>query len=255
MKGPIQAEKPTGVWKMYNQQGDLKGYYRPVYTGEAPSITDFQQPYSPPPPDTLKKAEPDIKLPRKKLRYFKKSKYLDDHYLIVSTNPLAPFVDYVPLGVEYFVNDRIGHELRFHLWRSPFFASHRLLRQYTLVSSGIQPRFYSKVLSPRPRSGLFYFGHTVRGQLFNYNSIAGTETISFQTQGAEYALVAGNRLIKQVNKRIALTGEIYGGVGIGYQQSNANKIAISAFGSRLSNHRIYPAFRLGFTLGVAFLVE
>ena len=102
-KGTLEDDLKTGTWEIYENDGTLSGYYKPFYDDKKLSqeITQLAG----------KSSSIDRKITRGK--HFG---YFDSHVnefqgVIFGTNPVWLAAGRLPIGIEFYLEERIGHEL------------------------------------------------------------------------------------------------------------------------------------------------
>lgn len=222
MEGRIEDGKKVGIWKLYKEDGSLAGYYKTYYEDDVPVFTPLEEEKQ----DTVKSdslapyKKPEIKIPRKKSRYFSR-RINEFRGFIVSTNPLSPLFGSLPLSLEYYLQERLGHEFNVTWVRSPF------LRRTVLNEEGWQGfslHLRQKYYQPDQDKGMYYFGHEIRYSNINHqvtfidSLTADNEKVQLAAneQLYEYSILIGNRLMKDAH-RTGYTFDIFVGAGVGYR--------------------------------------
>lgn len=267
MKGKIEDGKNVGVWELYEKNGNLAGYYRPFYEDEKPvyKIIDYQS-RSDTTADYLK---PEYKYKNRRLKYFT-PRINEFKGFIISANPIAPTLGSLPISLEYYLQERLGHELQYTIIRDPFLSSDQRIPINTAYKRGFSLALKQKFYHPDVNIGMLYFGHEVRfsslGHRANVNTAGDEEPAAIETIGAEdtrmeYSILFGNRWInffgeKWINEedKIGVTLDIYGGIGIGYRSYKAN-YAESQYGAvfeDVNKKKLAIPLRFGVNLGIIF---
>ncbi len=262
MSGSIQDGYNVGKWKLYDEEGHLAGYYSPYYEDDKPVYKLIEEPAER--GDYIK---PEYKFKNNKLRYFQ-PKINEYKGFIVSTNPLAPVVGRLPLAVEYYIEERLGHELLFNMVRQPFFKPDSKIRRNHIYDRGFEIALRQKFYHPEGPVGMFYFGHEVRLSKINHfsNIIDSTgvnyiqTTISTDETKFEYSLIIGNRWMKLYGERIknnslGVTIDAFFGLGFGYRQYEYNFDPNPDYEKIFEDHntaKLSISPRLGFHIGVVF---
>ena len=68
------------------------------------------------------------------------------------------FVDYFPLSVEYYLQERMGYELQMTYLRDPFFSSLNSVNINTVFMEGVGLQFRQKFYQRDEPFGMLYFG-------------------------------------------------------------------------------------------------
>jgi uncharacterized protein len=246
-KGTIEDDLKTGTWELYETDGKLSGYYKPFYDDRnvGKEITNLAT------KTTVKKAT-------KKSQHFG---YFDArpnefHGVIVATNPIWMAVGSLPLGVEFYMEERIGYEFEFVGIRDPFFTAYDKItpnklyeRGYTI---GIKQKFYNPL-----KVGMWYFGQEVKftnvghfinqpiaqspGQIYTFNAVE--QTIAWGT-------VLGYRIMKK-NDAKGFTIDSFIAGDIGYRGFNVNEDNASYFAD-INQSKLSLTFNFGLNFGYVF---
>ena len=252
-KGIIDDNQKVGRWELYKNDGTLSGYYKPIY--------DEEMALSSPPPATNKKKKSygvgAYKFKGRKFNYFS-PKVNEFQGVIISLNPLASFIGRMPFGMEFYLQERLGHEFAFEGIRDPFYVldpdvpiGEVFTRGYSI---SLRQKFYNKTASG---FGLWYFGHEIR--FTNESHFANTRRIDFpdniirasaSEQRVEYMVLAGYRLLQNTRSR-GFTIDIFGGVGSGYR-SFENDPNFGEVFDDLNQGSITFAYTFGLNFGYNF---
>ncbi len=186
MTGKIEDDKRVGEWTLYNPDGTVAGIYRPVYEEQQPifrtAIVAKQ--------DDKKRLpdKPEYRYKNKKLRYFDPT--INEYTgLILGTNPLATIYNQLPISLEYYIQERLGHELQLTLLNNPFF--NRSSRINAVNSLGLNLDIKQKFYHKDTQIGMLYFGHQLRGGYSQHqakvlDSLTSTPTQQFRINSKEY---------------------------------------------------------------------
>jgi len=178
----------------------------------------------------------------------------------VGFNPFALAISSLPVGIEYYLQDRLGYEIMFTIFRQPFFDNHSEApenkRVYTIGNS---IDFRQKLYSADRGTGNLYIGQELRisnfqHKLFLRNVTDSTTEVGNNYEGEEtkieLSILVGNRLFRQHNKHYTYTLDIYGGIGFGYRSSNIPEQLLIY--NRLKTNTLTIPVRLGFNFGFIF---
>lgn len=257
MKGQMQNGQKTGSWDLLSRDGKLIGHYKTFYDLARP-----KEPVRPklPLPDTIQRksrntGRPDFMFNKKRSRHFI-PKVNEIKGFIVAFNPFAITISSLPFGIEYYMQDRLGYEVMFTVFRQPFFANHsedmENKRVYTIGNS---IDFRQKLYSADHGSGNLYIGQELRlsnhtHQLF----VADTSNVGTNYEGeetkVELSLLVGNRLFRTYNKHNTLTLDLYAGIGFGYRNARIPDQLLVY--NRLKTNKLTIPIRLGFNFGFLF---
>jgi len=158
--------------------------------------------------------------------------------------------------VEFYNQERLGHEFEFEGIRDPFFSSDSEVAQNRIFQRGyaisVKQKFYNPV-----KTGMWYFAHEVRftnvGHFANmiFSPSQSTQiTASASEQRAEYGILLGTRLM-QKNNGNGFTIDAYVGYDVGYRSFDVEPIFENVFSS-LTKNKFAQTFRFGFNFGYAF---
>ncbi len=148
-KGMMEGDLKTGTWEMYEKDGKLSGYYKPFYDD--------------------RKLGKEITALATKSNYTKKVSratrftYFDERAgefrgVIFGTNPVWVAIGQFPLSVEFYLQERLGHEFEFIGLRKPFFKADEDVPIGKLYERGYGIVFRQKFYNPI-KVGMWYFGH------------------------------------------------------------------------------------------------
>lgn len=230
MKGKIKDGKNVDIWELYEKDGSLVGYYKPYYEDDKPvykivtavaadadSVSDY--------------LKPEYRFKNRRIVYFV-PKVNEFRGFIFSTNPLGVTVGRIPVAVEYYLQDRLGHELHYVWIRDPFFTSNQKMPEGDVYDRGFSVSFRQKFYHPGENFGMFYFGHEVRyTSLTHYSNLSSPDSAGIyhpaarlDEQRIEYSLLLGNRWMKFFDEKwvndehkSGITIDLHGGIGVGYR--------------------------------------
>ena len=173
--------------------------------------------------------------------------------VIIGTNPMLTFVGRLPLAVEFYNQERLGHEFEFEGLRTPFFTADSEVPEGTVYKRGysiaLKQKFYNDM-----RTGMWYFGHEVRlANVSYFNNITfpsspGTLiTVSASEQRAEYGVMLGARLMQR-NNGDGFTIDASICYDIGYRLVDVDPTAAPYFSS-LNTNNFSHSFRFVLNFG------
>lgn len=258
MEGLLVDGQKAGVWTLYKDDGSIAGYYKTFYQDSIPVMTPVEI------PDTLAKAKrtpsekPVLKLRKPKHRIFS-AKVNELKAVIVSTNPLAPLFGEVPLNFEYYLQERLGHELNFTWINFPLLNKAELNEAAT---KGFSVHFRQKVYQPDQDMGMFYIAHEFRYSFLDYSmrfldtnqAIAQQVPLLARERLYEYSFIVGNRIMKDAHKK-GYTIDVFVGLGVGYRTTYRNFPNEDYYNKPfdvVKKSNIAVPFRLGLNFGYAF---
>lgn len=230
MKGKVKDGNQVGTWELYDKEGDVIGYYKLIPIDQdgnmqevSVAITDNNPPVLP--IDTIVSHKlPDFHVRKKRFYNPFKSKNGEGKGIIIASNPFATLFSQLPLSVEYFIQERLGHELRYTWVRTPFYLSHQNAADSSRFDSGfkldLRQKFYGKYRDDR---GMFYLAHEIRYSRMNYyfKTNSNEPLDRLLDQQFEYAIQVGDRLVSNI-KEGGLTFDFYLGVGVAYRVQTAD---------------------------------
>ncbi|MCB0505047.1 MAG: hypothetical protein KDC58_06045 [Cyclobacteriaceae bacterium] len=256
MKGVIRDNKKIGIWELFEPNGELAGYYKPYYEGdnEGFSLADDTEEQQ-----ALSAQKRQVRLgtyhyDNYKSRYFK-GKINEHRAYIVNYNPVAIFYNIFPVGVEYYMDQRLGYELLGQYIRAPFLSDFKSLEDGKNYSEGfsasLRQKFYQKVTEV----GVPYFAHELRYTYLQHSTnIGGQSTLGAIESRYEYAILVGVRYFKNQQDN-GFTVDIFLGAGAGYRDFKEKYEASSTFNdpfSNLNSNILSLSLRAGFHLGFTF---
>jgi antitoxin component YwqK of YwqJK toxin-antitoxin module len=267
MQGRIKDGKNVGEWKLYKEDGTLEGYYRPIYEEDKPvfKISEKKLEEEQGPFDYMK---PDYRYKKRYNRYF--NPVINEYRgFIIATNPAAMLLGSIPLSLEYYFQERLGHEIQLIMIRDPFFKKDQSIPENEIYSRGFDIAFRQKFYQPERGIGMFYFANELRYTNNNhyFNSLDTTnnspeiQKIRAVENKIEYSFIIGNRWMQlfgerwQGNNQTGITLDVFLGIGIGYRdfekKYNHNPAYDDVFDElRQNNFSISP--RVGINFGMVF---
>jgi hypothetical protein len=242
----MDGDLKTGTWEIYEQDGKLSGYYRPFY-------------------DNKQLSEQIVLLAgnqvKKATRRGKRLTNFDPRVnefrgLIVGGNPLMAFTGRLPIGVEFYLQERLGHEFEFIGIRDPFFkedlnvpAGDKFERGYGIC---IKQKLYNPV-----KTGMWYFGHELRftnfGHFINQPiSVMTADLFTFSSveQRIEWGLVLGYRICKST-VREGFTIDAFISGDMGYRGFDVDPKFQSYF-TGINQSKVSTSFHFGLNFGHVF---
>lgn len=251
-KGLIEDNVRVGTWELYEQDGKLSGYYKPVYESNplAKDITNL----------ISKKPKPVVvrQTNRPQGFYYFKPRFPEYHGVILGGNPALMFIGMMPFSVEFYNQERLGHEFTFIGLRNPFFTSDADVPKNKTFSRGysisVRQKFYNRF-----NSGMWYFAHQL--QLTNLSHFSNIDfplspvnkvvaTASEQT--AEYGILMGIRLMQQ-NDGNGFTIDAFVGYNVGYRSFDVEPIYKDYFSNlKQSTFSNSASFGINFGYSLSF---
>ncbi|MEJ7647337.1 MAG: hypothetical protein WKF87_22270 [Chryseolinea sp.] len=249
-KGPMDGDLKTGTWEIYENDGKLSGYYRPFYDDKKLSaeITGLAEKT----PST-KKATAQ----KKGFTYFD-PRYNEFQGVIFGTNPLWLAAGEIPLGVEFYLQERIGHEFEFVGIRNPFFKEDGNIapgKEYQRgYSIAIKQKFYNPL-----KVGMWYFGQEIRftnlGHFVNQTALVSPNpdyvfTFNAVEQRIEWGALLGYRIMRRNNSK-GFTIDVFISGDIGYRAFDVDPDYADYF-EDINQDKFAKTFHFGLNFGNVF---
>ena len=243
----MEGDQKTGTWELYENDGNLSGYYRPFYDDKKLSKVISSLVKS----GTANKSGSSAR----KLTHFD-ARFNEFRGLILEGNPVMVFAGRLPVGVEFYLQERLGHEFEFIGFRDPFFKSDAAIPLGKVFDRGYSITVKQKLYN-QMRAGMWYFGHEIRftnvGHFTNLTYMQAPENIFTATaveQRIEWGLLAGYRIMQHRNTR-GFTIDAFASANAGYRGFDVDQNFASYF-SNLNQSRLSTSFHLGLNFGKVF---
>jgi len=245
-KGLIENDLRVGTWELYEQDGKLSGYYKPFYDNNA-AAKEIDR--------LLSKKTKSIPKERKRTGFdYFSPLYPEYHGVIIGGNPAFSFIGTMPFAIEFYNQERLGHEFSFEGLRDPFFTAdsevpkNRIFRRGNVIS--VRQKFYNPM-----KTGMWYFGHQVRfsniGHFANIDVAPQTTIIaSASEQRAEYGVILGIRLMQR-NDGNGFTLDMFTGYNAGYRSFDVEPLYNDNFAS-VDQSAFSQSINFGFNFGYSF---
>lgn len=246
-KGLMDDDRKVGTWEIYETDGKLSGYYKPFYddkkTGK--EIADLAG----------KSSINKVITRGKRFTYFD-PRFNEFRGVIIGGNPVFIFAGEFPVGIEFYLQERLGHEFEFIGIRDPFFKADAeispgkpFIRGYSMC---LKQKFYNAM-----GAGMWYFGHEIRfTNLGHFTNIAIVQlpdnvfTASSVEQRFEYGLLFGYRVMQR-NNGSGLTLDAFVSGDIGYRGFDADT-SYGNFFQSLNQSKFSTSFHFGLNIGKVF---
>jgi len=242
-KGTIENDLRVGTWELYEEDGKLSGYYKPVYENNI--LVNV---------GGIKATTETRKESRMGFTYFN-PRYPEYRGVIIQGNPALPFAGQLPMAVEFYNEERLGHEFEFVAIRNPFFTADENVARDKVFDRGYAIAVKQKFYNPM-KTGMWYFAHEVRFTNVGYFAntdfplIPGTTfTASASEQRAEYGLLVGLRLMQR-NNGDGITIDAFTGYGLGYRGFDVEPRFVDVFAD-VNQEKFSHTFRIGISFGYA----
>lgn len=242
-KGTIENDLRIGTWELYEEDGKLSGYYKPIYENNILVNTS-----------TVKSTSENKRESRRGFMYFN-PRYPEYRGVIIQGNPILTFAGQLPMAVEFYNEERLGHEFEFVAIRNPFFTADENVARDKVFDRGYAIAVKQKFYNPM-KTGMWYFAHEVRFTNVGYFAntdfplIPGTTfTASASEQRAEYGLLVGLRLMQR-NNGDGITIDAFTGYGLGYRGFDVEPRFQEVFAD-VNQDKFSHTFRIGISFGYA----
>jgi uncharacterized protein len=262
MSGRLKNGKKIGIWKLYDQEGNLTGLYKSYFDAdEQPMTKDTTHKAEQMPLATAKKTR---RIHGFRLKYSQlfKPRVNENHAVILGINPVAPLFYTLPVSAELYFDKRVGYELGFILLRNPFTVSHTgyLARlNNSAVVQGASVFLRQKLYFGKKKPDTYYFGQELRYTIAEYSesersissdSIPMTRVFGATEHKAEVSLLLGKRFFFGANNSGNFCLDINTGLGVGYRFINNNSPQHTI--SEIPTGKLTLPLRFGVMLGYKY---
>jgi len=249
-KGRMEDDLRVGTWELYEEDGKLSGYYKPFYddkvlVNEINSLINKSKPVVPAPVHTANKGF-----------YYFRPHFPEYRGVIVEGNPALGFMGSMPFGIEFYNQERLGHEFEFEGIRKPFFAGDSDVPPNKIFERGYAIAVRQKFYNPM-QMGMWYFAQEIRlTNVGHFSNVSFTQaparliTASSSEQKAEYGVLLGARLMQQ-NNGDGFTMDAYVGYAVGYRSFDVDPLYEEVF-STINQNKFSQTFRFGLNFGYSF---
>ncbi len=244
-KGIIDNGKKVGRWELYKNDGSLSGYYKPIY-GQ-PELSEYQA------REPRKYGVGAYKFRSRKNKNFE-AKITEFQGVILNTNPIMSFLGRVPFGVEFYLQERLGHEFEFEGIRDPFYILDEDAAVDEVFSRGYGMALKQKLYNPS-QYGLWYFGHELRfSNISHFVNVNTTQEnirrASASEQKIEYSIMLGYRLMQNTAGK-GCTIDSFVSLGTGFRYFDVSAEDESNF-NELPMEKVPLTFNFGLNIGYTF---
>lgn len=253
-KGQIEDDHRVGTWELYEEDGKLSGYYKPFYddqvlVNEINSLLNKSKPVA--------AVSSPARVVNKGFYYFRPH-FPEYRGVIVEGNPALSFRGSMPFGIEFYNQERLGHEFEFEGIRKPFFVDDSDVSPNKVFERGYAIAIRQKFYNPM-KMGMWYFAHEMRfTNVGHFSNIDFTQTTtvpvlitaSSSEQKAEYGVLLGTRLM-QKNNGDGFTMDAYVGYAAGYRNFDVDPSYKEVFQS-VNQQKFSQTFRFGLNFGYSF---
>jgi uncharacterized protein len=247
-KGTLDGDTKIGTWEIYENDGKLSGYYRPFYDDKklGKEILGLTESNS---------IEITNHSKKKSMSYFD-ARFNEFRGVILATNPIMTLAGTLPVSVEFYFQERLGHEFEFIGIRDPFYqadinipAGEKFVRGYAIA---VKQKFYNKF-----KSDMWYFGHELRftNRAHFVNETIATSSMDVYTfsateQRIEYGPIIGYRVMKQNNSE-GFTVDAFVTLNFGYRAFDVDPKSKPYFES-VKQSPLSTHLNFGFNFGRVF---
>jgi len=241
-KGTIDNGRKTGTWDIYDEDGELSGYYKPYYE-QAKIGSDIIA------------FENNTVVPKKQVKHFTYFRPRANEFrgMIIGGNPVLMFAGMFPMAIEFYSQERLGHEFEFVGIRNPFFMDDESIPEGELYERGymiaIKQKFYNPI-----RLGMWYLGHELRftnfGHFSNISQQGEIITISAFEQRVEYGWMLGYRFMQRNNTK-GITIDAFASVDAGYRSMDVDDQYKDLF-KDVNQSKFVTSFHAGLNIGHIF---
>jgi uncharacterized protein len=246
-KGTLEGELKTGTWEIYNPDGKLSGYYKPFYENNklAGEIT------------SLASKPSSRKVAAKGKRSHFDARNNEFKGVIAGSNPLWLAAGRIPVGIEFYLQERLGHEFEFIGIRNPFFKADLDIAAGKKFERGYSVAIKQKLYNPL-RAGMWYFGHEIRftnlGHFVNERPDMSRPdnifTFNAVEQRVQWGPMIGYRIMRK-NNSTGFTLDCFISADIGYRSFDVAPGRESYFDD-LNQSKFATTFNFGLNLGHVF---
>jgi antitoxin component YwqK of YwqJK toxin-antitoxin module len=246
-KGTIDGELKIGTWELYENDGKLAGYYRPFYEDRklGKEIVALSQ---------SKKANASGSNARK-LTHFD-ARFNEFRGVIIGTNPVMMFAGRVPFGMEFYLQERLGHEFEFIGIREPFFVADYNIPTGKKFERGYGISIKQKLYNPM-KVGMWYYGQEIRftniGHFINQPVTPTSRdvfTYSAVEQRIEWGALLGYRVMQKSNSK-GFTIDAFVSADVGYRGFDVDTNFADYF-KDIRQGKVSTSFHFGLNFGKVF---
>jgi len=246
-KGEMEGDERVGTWELYHEDGTLSGYYKPFYEDQAKAneINSLINKTKTVTTRTSKTAWKGF--------YYFTPRSPEYKSVILQSNPAFSFIGFIPFGIEFYNQGRLGHEFEFEGIRNPFYTGDSSVPMNDVFERGYAIALKQKFYNPMS-FGMWYFAQEIRfvnvGHFSNIslsNTTTDLFTVSASEQRAEYGLQLGARLMQR-NNADGFTIDAFAGYSIGYRVFDVDPVYEDVFSS-VNKNKFAQTFRFGLNFG------
>lgn len=246
-RGTLEGETKTGTWEIYNAEGTLSGYYKPFYEtnkiGEEITVLAERSNRK---PSTKNRGRPSRFAVR----------YNEFKGVIGATNPLWLAAGRIPFNIEFYQEERLGHEFEFIGIRDPFFTPDLKIAPGKKFERGYSVAIKQKLYNP-VKAGMWYFGHEIRftnlGHFVNQplnQSPDDIFTFNAVEQRVQWGPLMGYRIMRKNNAR-GFTVDCFVSANFGFRSTDIDP-NYRTFFENIDQRKFATTFNFGLNIGNVF---
>ncbi len=255
MKGVIRDDRKVGIWELYEQNGELAGYYKPYYEGENEGFWLANEEEE---QKALSAKKRNVRIGSYSYkssgnRYFR-SKINEHRSYIINYNPVAVFYNMFPVTLEYYMNERLGYEVLLQYLRDPFLKEFSNIAEGRTYSQGFSASVRQKFYQRSTDFGVPYFAHELRYTVLQHSANINEKSVLGGIESKyEYAVLIGVRYFKNMQDN-GFTADVFLGAGMGYRnfKDTYSTINLNDPFKNLNTNSLSLSLRAGFHLGYTF---
>ncbi|MFY0685594.1 MAG: toxin-antitoxin system YwqK family antitoxin [Cyclobacteriaceae bacterium] len=258
MSGILENNKRIGEWTLYDRKGKIEGTYRPIYEEEKPVFRLNDQ------PDRLKDGQnsaiPAYMFKNRSNRFF--DERINEYQGITTTT--SPFwfgLGELPINVELYYQERLGHEIQYYYIRDPFFQANQDIDLYTPYLRGHRLKFRQKLYGRDHSFGMPYFGHAMTFEWLSHQINGKDQTVlpfeDIKIQNIERVIAYGVFLGWKWMEDAGSSGFVldsYIGVDFGYRNIEKKyepSEELDGYFAGINQNSFYMPFVFGLNIGFA----
>lgn len=246
-KGQMEDDKKIGTWEIYERDGKLSGYYKPFYDDKETSK------------QIASLAGKNYK--RTNASHTAGLSYFDPRInefkgVIVEGNPLFTAIGRLPVGVEFYLQERLGHEFEFIGIREPFFTADDEIALNKKYDRGYSISIKQKLYNPL-KVGMWYLGHEIRftnlAHFVNIESQFSPDnlfTASASEQRIAWGAMLGYRIMRK-NNAAGFTIDTFAAFDVGYKSVYIDP-SYKAYFHDIDDKPFFTSFHFGLNVGNVF---
>jgi uncharacterized protein len=246
-KGQLEDDRKVGSWEIFERDGKLSGYYKPFYDDKDAAK------------EIANRATKNYG--RTNASHTKGLSYFDPRInefkgVIIAGNPLFTFIGRFPLAIEFYLQERLGHEFEFVGMRDPFFRADKDIAVSKNFERGYSIAIKQKMYNPL-KVGMWYLGHEVRftnlGHFINIASPLTPDnffTASSSEQRIAWGGLLGYRIMRK-NNAPGFTIDTFVSFNVGYRSFSVDPKYRTNFES-IEQSKLLTTFNFGINFGNVF---